>query len=401
MVKFEKALIGGSLVLLVTFNLFNLLNFIFQFAMARMLSVSDYGTLATLFSIVYIVGIFSESIQTIMTKYSSNESNSGKIKNLVKRSLRKSFVFSSAIFVAYLLLMIFFSPLLKIGYSLLALNGLMIFTSFLLPISRGVLQGKKKFKDLGINVIIEAIIKLLLAVVLVFVGWKVYGAIIATVLGAFVSLALSFSMLKPIFKSKKLEMPTQGIYNYSTPVFFVLLSLILFYSLDVIIAKIVFPEEIAGAYAIASVLAKIVFIGTQPISKAMFPLSAESKTVNKSENILINSYLIILGLIVIALLITFFFSDLIVLIFSGKYVSSASGVLFYLSIGTSLLSIASLNLFYKLSIGKTKGFAYLFVIVLLEIILLFYFSSNIFLFSIAFITSSAIYLWGAVFLVGR
>src|SRR3989344_786161 len=199
MVKFEKALIGGSLVLLVTFNLFNLLNFIFQFAMARMLSVSDYGTLATLFSIVYIVGIFSESIQTIMTKYSSNESNSGKIKNLVKRSLRKSFVFSSAIFVAYLLLMIFFSPLLKIGYSLLALNGLMIFTSFLLPISRGVLQGKKKFKDLGINAIIEAIIKLLLAVVLVFVGWKVYGAIIATVLGAFVSLALSFSMLKPIF----------------------------------------------------------------------------------------------------------------------------------------------------------------------------------------------------------
>jgi len=65
----NKALIGGSLVLLITFNIFNLLNFIFHFAMVRMLTVVEYGVLASLFMIIYMMTVFSESIQLVITKY--------------------------------------------------------------------------------------------------------------------------------------------------------------------------------------------------------------------------------------------------------------------------------------------------------------------------------------------
>ncbi|MCU0642503.1 MAG: hypothetical protein MUF61_02915, partial [archaeon] len=86
MVRLNRALLGGSLVLLITFNIFNLLNFIFQFAMARMLSPADYSILAVLFSIIYMTGIFGEPIQTIIAKFSASEKNTGKLKNLLSRS---------------------------------------------------------------------------------------------------------------------------------------------------------------------------------------------------------------------------------------------------------------------------------------------------------------------------
>ena len=54
--ELNKSLLKGSLVLLIAFNLYNLLNFIFHFGMARLLSVADYGILLTLYSMIYLFG---------------------------------------------------------------------------------------------------------------------------------------------------------------------------------------------------------------------------------------------------------------------------------------------------------------------------------------------------------
>src|SRR3989344_1047358 len=148
--KTSKTLLSGSILLLFTFNLYNLLNFVFHFSMARLLSIADYGVLATLFSINYILGIFTESIQTVITKYSTSLKD-GMLKNLLKRSLRKSVKISFVIFLLYLIIIIPLSYLLKISYPLMLLSGLLIFCAFLPPVVRGILQGKKMFKFLGLN----------------------------------------------------------------------------------------------------------------------------------------------------------------------------------------------------------------------------------------------------------
>ena len=61
--RIHKSLWKGSIVLLIAFNIFNFFNFVFHFSMARLLSISDFGILATLFAIIYILTGFSESIQ--------------------------------------------------------------------------------------------------------------------------------------------------------------------------------------------------------------------------------------------------------------------------------------------------------------------------------------------------
>jgi len=400
--KLAKGIFGGSLILLVTFNLFNAINYFFHFVMARMLGAADYGVLATLMSIVYIFNVPLESIQTIVTKYVSHEKSFGKIKNIARKVLKEGFKISLKLFLVYLIIMVFVGMFLKIDYPLLALTGILIFYVFSSPVNRGVLQGKKYFNTLGINMIIEAITKLLFAILLVFLGWKVYGAITGVIIGVFFAFILSFYHLKDVFSSKESYSQMKGIYGYSMPVFTIIFTVMIFFSLDIILAKAFFPSNLAGQYAIASMIAKIIFFGMSPISKAMFPLTSEASNNKKhSRDIFIKS-LLILGLgVLVALLIVWFFPDLLVRIFSGQYYPEASRIVFLLAISTSLLSFTNLILLYRLSLGKVRRYWLILVFLIFEAILLGLYHTTLIQFAATLLFLNMLFLFGSIFLFNR
>ena len=395
----DKNLVRGSFILLIAFNAFNVLNFVFHFSMARMMDVADYGILATLFTIFYILAVFSESIQIVITKYAAKIEDKGIIKNILKRSLKKAFIASWGVLIVYVIASIFLSEILKIEFPLMALSGLIIFSIFLSPISRGLLQGKQRFKALGVNMVLEAVLKLALAILFVWIGWRVYGAIAGTLIGMFVALGFSFTSLKDIIKSEEKKAKTKEIYGYTKPTFCIMLVILIFYSVDVIIAKIVFSAEIAGVYAIAAILAKTIFFGTQPISRAMFPITSENDKSKNPENTFGNALVMLSAIVAVALIAFYFFPSLIIRVFSGRYIPEAAQILFYLGIAISFLSFANLILLYKLSTDRIRNYVYLFVFLIGEVFLLSYFSANMFQFSIAFTVASAVFLWGSIFLL--
>lgn len=398
--KLNKLLIKGSFILILSFGLFNFLHFLFQFAMVRILSIAEYGILASLFAIIYILLVFSESFQTILAKYSAKENENGKLKNLLKKSIGKSIKISLFFFIIYIVISIPLSFILKIKYFLLFINGFVIFVTFFLPITRGVMQGRGRFGALGSNMVIESSIKLILGILFVFIGWRIYGAIIGVLLGGIIAFGFSIMQLKDILKSSEKKVKIEGFYNYAKPAIILTSIIIVFYSLDVIIAKIIFDPEIAGSYAIASILGKIIFWGTLPISKAMFPISAEeAKSKKNSDNIFANAFSIVFIGIAILLLIFYLMPDFIINIFSGKRISEAASILFYVGIAFSFISIANLVLLNKLSRGKTKGYWLMAIFVALEIIVLSIFSKDLVQFSIAFISVSAAFLWGSIVLI--
>ncbi len=396
----DKKLVRGSFILLLAFNAFNVLNFAFHFSMARMMDVTDYGVLATLFTIFYILAVFSESIQIVITKYAAKIEDKGIVKNILKRSLKKAFIVSWGILIVYIIFSVFLSKILKIEFPLMALSGLIIFSIFLSPISRGLLQGKQRFRALGVNMVLEAVLKLALAILFVWMGWRVYGAIVGTLIGMFVAFGASFTSLRDIIKSEEKKAKTKEIYGYTKPTFCIMLVILIFYSVDVIIAKIFFSAEIAGVYALAAILAKTIFFGTQPISRAMFPITSDSKNGDKKpENTFGNALVMLSVIVAVALIVFYFFPSLIVRIFSGRYIPEAAKILFYLGIAISFLSFANLILLYKLSTDRIKNYSYLFIFLIGEVFLLSYFSANMFQFSIAFVVASAVFLWGSIFLL--
>ena len=399
--RLEKRLIKGSVILLITFGVFNVLNFAFHFFMARQLTVEDYGILATLFSIIYILSIFSESIQTVIVKFTTGENDNGRLKNILKKSLRKSSYFSFFIFAFYLIICIPLAPLLKIEYPLMALNGLIIFFIFLAPVTRGIIQGGKKFRSLGVNMIAESSLKLISSVLFVYLGFRVFGAIGGVIIGCLAGFGLSFLSLKEVMCAKEKQSETGGIYEYTAPVFFMVLFLFAFFGLDVVIAKIFFSEKLAGAYAISSILAKTIFFGTHPISRAMFPLIAEKEKKDRSRNVLFNAFVILTIIVATALVLFYFASGFLVSLFSGGEIKESAEILFSLGVATSLLAYTNLVILYKLSIGKTKRYPLLGLFVLFELILLSCFTQSLLHFSIAFAVASAAFLLGSVILLDK
>jgi O-antigen/teichoic acid export membrane protein len=393
----DKRVVKGSLILLISFGLFNFFNFIYQFAMARFLTVAEYGVLATLFAIIYIFAIFSESVQTVIAKYTVESKNNGQLRSLIRKSIAKGTAVATKIFLAYLLVSIALAYLFEISYTLLALNGLILYFMFLLPVSRGAIQGRKQFISLGGNLVIESVAKLILGVALVAVGMKVYGAIAGFVLGALIAFLLSFISLKDVYKNKEENFSRDSIYSYAKPTIFITAIIVIFYSIDVIIVKLLFEPEMAGAYAIASILGKIIIWGSVPIGKAMFPLSAESGKDDDPKKKVIKTTFLILGLLIFGGLTAFyFFSDLIVRIFSGKYVIESANILFSLGIAFSLIAIANTILLYQLSRGKVRKYQWLVIFNILQVIILLMASKSLAVFSNYFAISSLILLIGAI-----
>jgi len=401
--KLSGEFMKGSLILFIMINLYNFLNYFFHFLMARLLGPEDFGTLAVLVSVIYIFMIPSEAIQTIITKYTSRLSakkNLGAIKDLFYRSVKKGLLVSFLIFAIFIPVSLFLSDFLKIDLSLLALTGLFIFVAFLMPLVRGILQGRKKFVGLGLNMILEASVKIILAVSLVIYGWRVWGSIIGILMGGTAAFLSVFLFTTDILSKKRKSMEFKGIYSYSLPVFVAIVSLVLIYSLDIILAKRFFNPEIAGKYAVISMLGKMIFFGTYSIGKAMFPLASEKHESGKPTSEILGKSLKIVSLLsLIALLVYLFFPKLIIRIFFGSAYVDVFNILFIIGLAFTFLSIANIIILYNFSVNKTKKTFSLLFFVILEIILLSIFNSNLFEFSISVLIVSFLIFLYSLFLL--
>ncbi len=397
--RLNKQLLGGSIILVVTFGIFNFLNYIYHLGMLRMLSVAEYGILATLLAIVYIISIFTESVQTVLAKYTAAEPDAGKVKNLFTRSLRKALFAACCLFALYALVALPLSAVMRISFPLMLLGGVIIFAMFATASARGVLQGRQRFRALGSTMMLEGAIKLVLGIALVYVGWKVYGALIGAILGTAGAFIYALFVLRPYLRAREKHVPTPRIYEYSWPVFLITLTILVFYNIDVIIAKIVFDEQTAGLYAITAVIAKTIFFATQPISRAMFSMTAQSAGRPRQKSVFRSSLLILSACIVGAFALLFFFPEFVIKIFTGKAIPEVAYVLKYAAIAASLLSLANLFILYRLSQGKIGNPLVFLTFIILEALLLILFSANLVQFVLAFMTSAAIFLWGSVVLL--
>lgn len=396
----KSNVLRGSVILLIGFGIFNFLNLIYQVAMARLLTLSELSILATLFSLVYIFAIFSESIQTVVAKYTVLAGkNDGKLKGLLRRFFRKSKKFARFILLIYLLIAILFYTLLEINYILLALTGVILYLMFLLPVTRGFLQGRKEFGRLSNNLIIESAVKLISSIALVFLGFKIYGAIVGFIIGTLIAFILSLKSLKKIYISDEEPMDVGNISNYAIRNSFVIAGVILFYSADVVFARWLFTPEVAGTYAVASLLGKIILWASIPVSKAMFPISAETIIGSREDKNVIRNSIYILLFLTFLCSSMIIFSKQVITLFYGKELIGAINSLPYLVIAFSLIAFSNIILLYQISKGIIKKW-YLFSLIFLVVIemILFYLSRNdLVLFSQSFVLSSFLLILMAIF----
>ena len=394
----SEEIVKGSLVLFVTLNIFNFLNYFFHFITARLLSTAQYGVLATLMAIIYIMTVPNESIQTIVAKYASGiHSNKeyGKLQELFSKSFSKGIKISLLLFLIYLALSPLLSLILDIQLYLIIITGFSIFAVFLLPIGRGILQGTKKFYSLGWNYIIEGLTKVILAFLLIYIGLSVTGAISSVIIASFIAFIFSIASFSYIYKYKKELFKIDGIYNYSLNVFLLIATIMILLSMDILVAKAFFSDDVVGKYAVASVIGKMIFFATLSISKSMFPLTAEKANQPKdSFKLLIKSIILTLAISFIALAVFLLFPKIFIsILFSDKYLE-ISGFIFFTGLAFTLLSISNLLLIYFLSQNKNipykKIIPFSIIVLIIQFILLYLFSYSINSYVLALVFSNIV-----------
>src|SRR3989344_1489524 len=316
--------------------------FLFHFYMGRKLGPEDYGALGAILAVIYLFTIPLTTIQTSIAKFTSNfksEKKYGEIHYLYKASTKRLFLFGIISTFIFLSLSKLIANYLHISLTPLLILSLYITLSFLLYTNRGLLQGLQKFKKLSINLIIEGLFKLILGIVFILIGYKLNGAVGAIVFTLIFAFLVSIHQLKDIFKNKIRKFNSNVIYKYTVPVLIALVMLTAFYSVDILLIKHFFIDESAGYYAAISLLGKVVFFGSMPISQVMFPKVNELHNKNKkSKNILYKSMLMVLGFGLIIILIYFLFSRFIINLLYGNLYLEASGLLGWFSIIMTLFS---------------------------------------------------------------
>jgi len=396
--KLSKELTKGGIILFICFNIFNFLNLIFNFMAARFLGPVDYGILATLMSIIFIFSIPNEAIQTIISRFSTKfnvEKDKGKIKNLMIKGVKKFAILSVICFLIFASFSSLIGKFLFIENRLILLTGIFLFGTFLIPITRGILQGTKKFSGLGFTYVSESLIKLILAIALLVIGWGVYGAITGVILGILAAFVLSFFSLKDILGAQRKKVKIEGIYSYSLPTLISLASIMVFFSLDTILARRFFPADTVGYYSAISNLGKIIFLGTWGISRAMFPLASEKHDEKKDAfPLLEQSFLVVLLISAAVLFFYFTIPKQIISILYGNQYTVVSGILIYPSIAMTILALTNIFVLYNLCVNKPKRNYLTIFFTVLQVILLSLFHASLMQFMLMLILSNILFFLG-------
>jgi len=402
---FSSELGRGASILFITMSIFNILNFLFHFSMGRMLGPEEYRILAVLMSIIYIYNVPTEAIQTIISKYTSKfnfKKEHGKIKFLMLKSLKRGFRIAIWVFLPSIILALFLSYFLKINFWLILLANIFIFFSFSSPITKGVLQGRKKFGLLGTNLIIESGLKLFFAISLVTFGFKTFGAIGGVMLGIFSGLIFSLYFNKDILKKDEQKVSFNRIYPKSVPYFITILVIFLMLSLDIILATKFFPAKLAGQYSALSMLGKMIFFGTAAVSKAMFPLTSEKHESRKNPfDLFKKSILIIIFICILTIAVYAFFPKLIIGILYGSQYIDMSPYLVYSGLALGFFSLTNLILIYGLSINRLKKSYYLFIFLIIQVVLFYLFHKTILEYILAFMVSNIIMFIGSLIIIKK
>lgn len=379
----QNPLLLGSSVMLVGTMIANLGNYLYHLLMGRMLGPKDYGTLGALISLTYIASIVTTTLSTTIVRLVS--------RFKVKKDYQRIFLLLKQLTKGFLVLGLLF----LLGFSLsqgligqflhltdsqpVILVGVLLIFSLLIFINQGILRSLLRFNFLSFNAVFGVGVKLAAAVVLVKLGFSVFGALIAIILGTLLPYLLSFYPLRFLYRYQetKAKINWSEFFSYSAPVLVATLGMTSLYTTDVILVKHLFPAYEAGLYSALAVLGKIVFFASSTVPMVMFPLVSESYENGKSyRHFLTQSLGLVAGVSLLVTAVYFIFPQLMVRALYGSDYLPAASYLGIFAVFISLYSLSFLLVNFFLSIKRLKLALLPFLAAVLQIILIMIFARS-------------------------
>lgn len=395
----KHPLVAGSTVVLIGSLIANTLNYFLNLVLGRFLAVSDYGIYAALMSFLGIFGIFPSALTTIFAKFAAAYKAKGEtdsISAVFINGQRIVLLFGTGVLALLSITIFYSSSFLHIqNMGLLLLIFLTISLSIFASLLTGILQGEMRFYLLSILTISTPLLKILIGLLLLFLGMKIFGVTIAIFISSLLPIAIMFLYFWRKYRNEKVSRINQSLFlkefrGYSLQFFLATLGVSILIGADVILTKHFFSPEKAGQYAALSLMGKSIFYLTSPIYFVFFPLVAQKKERNEGIHgtLLLGIGIITLCSISLSFIYFLFPTSILHIFFPAKEYSILTSYLGPFSLYIIVFSIAMLLNNFLLSIGKTGIYKINLLMSIIYIILIYMFHNSFLqIIEILFLTS--------------
>jgi len=354
----KHPLFSGSIIMFGGGMAANVINYIYHLLMGRILGPIDYGSLASIYSLIYVVAIVPISTSFAIVKFIS-QAKDKKERGYIYWVLKK-FVFWVAVATSLVLLII--SPCvaqyLKIDeFASVVMIAPMTFLLLMILTNQAAMQGLLRFIGVVGPGFSSALGKLLFGLFFVALGFSVNGAVFGILLALIVTYFLSVWLRGNLFdeKAKAGSFSIQKFLHYAFPVLIQALAFTAFFTVDVLLAKHFLPAFEAGIYAALSTLGKVIYFAAQPITAAMFPIVIGKKSRGEAyRGIFFVSFLLTVLISILAVSLYWLFPSLAIGILYGKDYLTAAPSLVWMGLFIGVYTANYILVNFLLSIERTK-----------------------------------------------
>lgn len=367
---FNHPLFSGSFLMIGGSLLANAVNYAYHVVMGRVMGPEVYGSLASVFSILYLVNIIPASTSFAVVKFVS-DAKTAKERNEIYSFVKRLFN-TVGVWVGIALLLA--SPLINNFLHLdniweVLLVAPIFYISLITLTNQSIMQGLLKFMGVVGPNFASALSKLIFGLIFVLIGWRVGGAVLGVLIGALVGYWYSQVQVKSLVREVPSNLKLKKFVNYALPVLVQALAFTAFFTVDVIFAKHYLPSFEAGLYASLSTLGKIIFFAGQPFTGVMFPLVVGRRA--KGEKYRHIFYVTFVATVAVSLLVLIFydlFPNIAIGVLYGEKYLSAANELVWMGWFMTVYTAAYLLINFVLSLGRTKIVALPMLMVIVQVI---------------------------------
>lgn len=325
----KNTLAKGTLYLMIAQFTVMLSGYLIHIGLARLLGPSVYGDFGIILSLILITRtIFLMGTNKAVSKYIAEKK--AKTESIIKSGIK---IQAAAAIICLVIFMLFARNLAQlfndpsltnlIRLSSIVIASLAAYTLF----SRGYLNGKRMFKQQAIIEIIHSVLKILLAFILVYLGFGVIGAITSYALAPLIGFFIILVILKANPTKQSFNVKTLIKFAIPIALFYAIISL----SMDLglwAVKRLLTDSALTGFYTSANTLAKVPYSIFSALTFTIFPSFSFATAQNNQK--LIKKYInqtlryTLMALLPIAILISIYAKNIINLLYSNQFSQAIS-----------------------------------------------------------------------------
>jgi O-antigen/teichoic acid export membrane protein len=347
----------------------------YHFLTARFLGPAAYGAVASAIAALYLLTLPAPVMQTVAMRFASlaaARNDSGRIRQLLVRVSVVNLAVGAVIAALLLLLGPAAARYLQIADPRIAyVLAPATMAALLVAGNRGVIQGMQRFVALSVNVLLDSVTRVVVAVAAIAAGAGALGAVTAVVVGPALAYAQSFVLLSnPNRAAADNSLSFGDLGKYAASAAVGVMGVTFLFNADVILAKHYLSPASAGIYAAGSVLARVVYFLGLTVAGVMFPAVATLHARDEAHFHVVDVSLLFMGGVTVAFVAVYGLVPGLVLIPFGSSFAPVRPLLGLFALALSLLAIANLLVNYFLSLNSLRFVPPLVGACILEVVLI-------------------------------